>query len=363
MANDGAAHVTWVVGSGRWTDGSPGITGPAAITPADLAPPGASIAVAKQSANQLDAFFVGNDGAVHVTWVIGGGRWTDGAAGNQGPVPITPAGLAPKGACVTAAAQNGQQLDVFVVANDGAIYVTWVVGGGHWTDGTPGNPSPARVTPQGQAKPGSCVAVLKPDPQHMNAFVTGIDGTLWLTFEANDGFWSDGVARHAWPIGLTQAVWMRRCWPCWPHIHGSPVFAAFTGGRSMIYVWPEKDHLKAFPWLGNRVDVDHHILATDRDNKLVLAPPGPPFGMPGGMLAVAIDTSHNNSGVLFASVPRPEGDQMSGLLRAFDPMTLRELWNNAGTDYHFAKFVPPTVATGRVFLPTGSNAVLVYGLR
>lgn len=200
VANDGAAHVTWVVGSGRWTDGSPGITGPAAITPANLAPPGASIAVAKQSANQLDAFFVGNDGAVHVTWVIGGGRWTDGAAGNRGPVPITPAGLAPKGACVTAAAQNDQQLDVFVVANDGAIYVTWVVGGGHWTDGTPGNPSPARVTPQGQAKPGSCVAVLKPDPQHMNAFVTGIDGTLWLTFEANDGFWSDGVAGHACPL-------------------------------------------------------------------------------------------------------------------------------------------------------------------
>jgi len=298
-----------------------------------------------------------------VTWEDSDGRWTDGGPGQPGPVRVTPAGLAPKGACVTAVAQNSQQLDVFVVGNDGAIYVTWAVGGGHWADGTPGNFSPARITREGQAKPGSCVAAIKPDPQRMDAFVTGIDGTLWLTSEANDGIWSDGEGNHAWPIGLTQAIWMRRCWPCWPHIHGSPVFAAFTGGRAMIYVWPEKDHLKAFPWLGNRADVGHRILATDRASNLVLAPPGPPFRMPGGMLAVAVDTGHADSSVLFASVPKPEGIQMSGLLRAFDPITLRELWNNEGTDYHFVKFVPPTIASGRVFLPTGSNAVLVYGLR
>jgi hypothetical protein len=56
-------------------------------------------------------------------------------------------------------------------------------------------------------------------------------------------------------------------------------------------------------------------------------------------------------------------------LRTFDPITLQELWNNqtdsfghdADKAYYFAKFVPPTIARGRVFLATGSRRVLVYG--
>ena len=376
VGNDGAVHVTWVVGLGHWSDGSPGDSPPAPITPQGLAPAGAPVATAKQSADQLDAFVVGNDGAIYVTWTVGLGHWSDGSPGNSPPVPITPQGLAPKGACVTAVAQNGEQLDVFVAGNDGAIYVTWIVGLGHWSDGTPGNPPPTAITPQGQAKPGSCVAALKPNPQQMNAFVVGIDGTVWVTWEVNDGHWTDGSPGNIWPIGLTQAIWMRRCWPCWPHIHGSPVFAAFPGGSSVIYVWPEKDHLKAFPWLGDHADVDHRILATDKSGNLMSAPPGPPAGMPGGMLAVSIDRERTGAGVVFASIARTDNQDL-GLLRAFDPFTLRELWNNAGTDYRFVKFVPPTISGGRLFLETGCslmqakwqcdparpNSVLVYGLR
>ena len=65
-------------------------------------------------------------------------------------------------------------------------------------------------------------------------------------------------------------------------------------------------------------------------------------------------------------------EQHFGMLRAFDPFTLRELWNNQ-TDphvpeaelksYYFVKFVPPTIARNRVFLPTASRRVLVYGLQ
>jgi hypothetical protein len=57
------------------------------------------------------------------------------------------------------------------------------------------------------------------------------------------------------------------------------------------------------------------------------------------------------------------------MLRAFDPITLEELWNNqvdvhardTDKDYWFSKFVPPTIANGRVYLATMSQRVLVYG--
>ena len=62
-------------------------------------------------------------------------------------------------------------------------------------------------------------------------------------------------------------------------------------------------------------------------------------------------------------------NQDMGILRAFDPVSLRELWNNqvntnasaADKRYRFVKFVPPSVANGRVFLVTFDNKVLVYG--
>ena len=114
-------------------------------------------------------------------------------------------------------------------------------------------------------------------------------------------------------------------------------------------------------------------------------------GMPGGMLSLAVDSSQQGSGVLFASVQRcrqskdersrpecmyslcdnPENckEQRYGSLRAFDPFTMKELWNNQmdpfasdeDKNYWFAKFVPPTIGHGRVFLATASNRVLVYG--
>jgi hypothetical protein len=350
VSRDGAIHIAWVVGTtGGWVNGTGG------ITPVGLAPPGASVAAAPQGASQLDAFVVGNDGAIHIAWVVGTGGWSFGSGG------ITPPHLAPPGACVTAAHQNDNQLDVFVVGNDGAAYTTYVVGAGHWSDGTPPNQSPVRITPAGLSVPGSCVGPIKAGPGELDALVVGKNGAPWRTWEVNDGVWRDTPLIRD-PLPLDQAVWMVNCWPCWPHIHGSPVFASFPDHRSLLYVWPEKDHLKAYAWLGDRVDAEHPVLGVAKQGGLVVAPPGPPFGMPGGMLAVAVDPGGPDRGLLLASVPRPEGNQMNGMLRVFDPVTLQEIWNNAGTDYMFSKFVPPTAAVGRVFLPTGSGYIIVYGL-
>jgi hypothetical protein len=187
-------------------------------------------------------------------------------------------------------------------------------------------------------------------------------------------------------------------WLPWPHIHGTPVFGAFPDGRAFLYLWTEKDFLKSFRWWGKRFDTTP-IVATKLDtNEPVLAPPylgdslvTGAVGMPGGMLALSIDPAQPSGGVLFASVQRCRrldndpalhecsvprcrdssncAQQRFGMLRAFDPFTLRELWNNqidsfaneGDKEYYFAKFVPPTIVQGRVFLATGSRRVLVYG--
>jgi hypothetical protein len=215
------------------------------------------------------------------------------------------------------------------------------------------------------------------------------DWTARVHAPAADGKPATMASSNPLPFDFTQ----------WPHVHGTPVFGELGYGAAFLYVWPEKDHLQSFRWLGNRFDV-RPTIATTRSGAAVLAPPwkDPTFaqpkffgqnGMPGGILSLSIDPSRAKSGVLFASV-KTCGDghnwrecsttlcgttisdacakQEPGMLRAFDPISLRELWNdqvdsNPRSRYSFAKFVPPTVARGRVFLATGCNpgAVLVYG--
>ena len=76
-------------------------------------------------------------------------------------------------------------------------------------------------------------------------------------------------------------------------------------------------------------------------------------------------------GILWAALSRG-GDAnhapQPGILRAYDASNVtRELWNsqqNATRDAlgNFSKFSPPTVANGKVFVPSLSNKLVVYGL-
>jgi hypothetical protein len=191
------------------------------------------------------------------------------------------------------------------------------------------------------------------------------------------------------PSGVTMDDWI-----AWPHVHGSPVFGAFPDGRAFLYIWPEKDYVKSFPWWGSSFST-MPALGMGLNRQRVLAPPYledqvGAVGMPGGMLSLTIDSSQPADGVLFASVQRCAAsadspahecgvevcdslvncrEQRLGMLRAFDPITLQELWNSrvdrfandAQKRYWFAKFVPPTLVKGRAYLGTASGKVLVYG--
>ena len=152
----------------------------------------------------------------------------------------------------------------------------------------------------------------------------------------------------------------------WPHLN-TPAYADFPGGRSFLYVWPEKSALQAYERKGTATSLSFDFAAHSDET-------APTSGGFGGLVSVVVDPSGNLSGVVFASVPTSNTTVAStpelppGTLYAFDPIPdqsgrLRKLWDNTGDPvYGFAKFVPPTIANGRVYLATSTNQVLVYGI-
>lgn len=413
IRDDGAVWVTWVTGLGHWSDGSPGQSSPARITPTGVAPSGGCLAAAKQTDHQLDVFYVHNDGAIYVTWVVDVGIWTDGLGNHGHPARITGTQLAPPGAPLVAAKETGNKLDVFVAGKDDAVWVTRVIGTGIWTDGGPGHGSPKRITPTNTVLAGSGITVseqvanqldvlfvdkqgtmrvawligpdtwsdgvgthpapaattpkglfpggaqlvaMKQNANRLDAFAVSHDGAIRMTWVDGVGHWADSDRPPNTPAMLSRALWMHD-WVAWPHIHGTPVFARFPDQSALLYVWPEKDHLKSFPWTGTQLNEAGKKLAVDLHGGLSLAPDG----MPGGMLSVTVDPTKRRAGVLFAALTRNDQTDGPGVLRAFDAVTLREVWNNEGENYAFSKFVPPTIAGGKVFLPTSSNKIIVYG--
>jgi hypothetical protein len=146
------------------------------------------------------------------------------------------------------------------------------------------------------------------------------------------------------------------------NMHCQPAYYKGSANE-FVYVWSENDPLRAIPFnrTSNMLDPSSQVSGG-----------AGPTGQSGAMLSVSSDSSKDGTGILWASYPS-SGDAESfvtpGILRAFDANDVtRELWNNqqnASRDGagNYAKFSPPTIANGHVYLPTFSNQVVVYGLR
>jgi hypothetical protein len=158
------------------------------------------------------------------------------------------------------------------------------------------------------------------------------------------------------------------------NIDGSPVW--FDDGRNRrLYVWSAEDDLKAFVL----VDSATGTFLQQSD----VATVGRTGGLPGGFLSVSANGFEN--GIVWATHPwSPDGGEANaiemavpGVLRAFaaDDLSV-ELWNNRAdveavpqASGDFAKFCPPTIANGKVYLPAwtadapASGSVIVYGRR
>jgi PKD repeat protein len=101
------------------------------------------------------------------------------------------------------------------------------------------------------------------------------------------------------------------------------------------------------------------------------SPTAAPGGQPGGILSLSASGTNAGSAIVWA-VHQLNGDAnqqvLPGILHAYDARNVAvELWNseqNSARDRvgNFAKFVPPTVANGKVYLATFSGRLDVYGL-
>jgi hypothetical protein len=168
--------------------------------------------------------------------------------------------------------------------------------------------------------------------------------------------------------GVLQVVAVNR-----GHIHGSPLYWNGPGGNQWVYVMAEAKNLEAFPLVDERLKT-----GTAEVKMSAWKPPrqAPPIchkparnWMPGGILALSSDGNRPGTGIVWALVPA-NGDSntfrgVKGMLLALNAEDVsQELWRSQGSDAEIdtgdslgllARFVPPTVANGKVFIANAGD--------
>jgi hypothetical protein len=125
----------------------------------------------------------------------------------------------------------------------------------------------------------------------------------------------------------------------------------------MLYVWDRNDVLNAYDFRNERFVTTPSAVGKEKP------------GMNGGP-SVSANGSDAGSGIVWAATTesKKSGGVAPGTLRAYLASNIgQELYNsdrNAARDAlgDFTKFAPPVVANGKVYVPTQSKSVVVYGL-
>ncbi len=136
-------------------------------------------------------------------------------------------------------------------------------------------------------------------------------------------------------------------------LNAPPVIWDGPQGTS-LYIWSEMDHIKEYRFDGEQIE-------TNPVNKSTFANDG----VRSPELSLSADGNKPGTGILWAV---SSASDKVGVLRALDASDIsHELWNsdmNGDQDQlgGLAKFNPPIVANGKVYLGTFSNQLVVYGL-
>jgi hypothetical protein len=183
--------------------------------------------------DHLDVFWAGNDGAVWTTW------WdahTDSAHWN--PIfSISPPVSTEPGTPIAGVARNTQHLDVFWVGYDGAIWTTWwdlIVDSGQWHP-------PFRLTAPAAAQIGSAITTIARTTDHLDIFWVGQDGGIWSTW------WDANIDSAQWhpPFRITGPVAARL---------GSPVNAVSRNNTRLDLFWVALDGALTTTWWDQNLD-------------------------------------------------------------------------------------------------------------
>ena len=145
------------------------------------------------------------------------------------------------------------------------------------------------------------------------------------------------------------------------HVHGSPIYSAFDNGE-FVYAWAETYKIRQFSFNRNAGVFSKTFREGQRnlDN-----------GMPGAMLSVSSQANQSASAIVWACFPtsgNANNQVRPGTIAAYRAADVSqgEIWSSESNKKDdvgdFAKFNTPTVANGKVYVPTFSNAIKVYGL-
>ena len=143
---------------------------------------------------------------------------------------------------------------------------------------------------------------------------------------------------------------------------GAPVYWNSPNNGPVVYVWGPQDFMKAYKLVGGQFQTTPVTQSTVQ-NSTGFSNSAP--------MSVSANSNLVGSGIVWASASFSgvaTGALVPGILRAFDATNLtNEIWdtkqNPARDDVgNYAKFSPPTIANGKVYLATFSNQLLVYGL-
>jgi hypothetical protein len=134
-----------------------------------------------------------------------------------------------------------------------------------------------------------------------------------------------------------------------PNIHAGFVYWQTDAASGMIYAMPEKESVKGFKYNLLEKRVEETPIAK---SEFIVHD-----GMPGG--ALSISANGTQDGIVWVSMPN-QADATFGIHRgslvALDAKDLHKLWEDACI-FYFAKFNPPTVADGHVYLATFADPV------
>jgi hypothetical protein len=255
VGNDGAIYVTWKANNKAWFE-------PARITAPGITKPGGDlVAVFNPQNNLLEVLFIDNGGKLNAVWKVQNGSWSAPAA-ISGPI-------APPGGGVAAVFNPPKQIEAVFVGNDGAVYLAWKANNGAWT-------KPAAISPAQIAKAGAAVTMtFNPPSNQLEAFFVDLKGAVNIVWKAHDGAWNK-------PAGLT---------PSGTGVSGAPIVSAFYPLGNQLEVFTiGADGAVTIVWKANNGAWNKPAALTAARNAL-----------PGGHLGVQFQTLNNQLELLYTN--------------------------------------------------------------